>query len=59
MSSVKVPYTATLSVCAYYVCDHIWENPPCSNIYEILVSYIFDNPRANSPASLRPITHLD
>ena len=23
-------------------CDHIWENPRCSKLYEILVSRVFD-----------------
>ena len=41
-------------------CDCIWENPPCSEFYEIVVSYIFDKfyCRANLPPSLRPIAHF-
>ena len=36
-----------------YICDRIWENPPCSEIYEFLVSCIFDKlyPRANLDGS--------
>ena len=42
------------------ICDRIWENPPCSEFYEILVSCIFDKlyPRANLPPSLRPIARF-
>ena len=40
--------------------DCTWENPPCSEFYEILVSCIFDKlyPRANLPPSLRPIARF-
>ena len=48
-----------LSACIC-ICDRIWENPPCSKFYEILVSCIFDKlyPRVNLPPSLRPIAHF-
>ena len=38
-----------------FLCDRIWENPPCSEFYEILVSCTFDKlyPRANLPPSLK------
>ena len=41
-------------------CDRIWENPSCSEFYEILVSCIFDklDPRANLSPSLRPIARF-
>ena len=41
-------------------CDRIWENPPCSEFYEILVSCIFDKlyHRANLPPSFRPIARF-
>ena len=43
-----------------HICYRIWENPACSEFYEILVSCIFDKlyPRANLPPSLRLITRL-
>ena len=42
------------------MCDRIWENPPCSEFYEILASCIFDKlyPKANLPTSLRPIVRF-
>ena len=43
-----------------HICDCIWENPACSELYEILVSCIFEKlyPRANLPPSLRLIVHF-
>ena len=68
MTSAKVPLTELKNRTGFkgriirvvLICDHIWENLPCSEFYEGSVSCIFDKlySRANLPPSLRPIAHF-
>ena len=41
-----------------HICDRIWENPACSEIYEFFVSYIFDKLYHNLPPSFRLIARF-
>ena len=54
-----IPRSCVLIICNN--CDRIWQNPPCSEFYDILASYIFDKVylSANSPASLGSIAELE
>ena len=64
MARQKISSWQTLITMPTIICDRIWENPAYSEIYNFLVSYIFDklfhraNPRSSFRATVRFVVEI-